>query len=460
MDQVRVALAWIKRHHFWLLCGLVTIISATCWHMASTTLQEEFTQNSSKIKSKFDDSSALLRRPYHPNEVINNEQRNQNRALAGEVRNLWSELYNRQREEVLRWPGHDDFVRRVERLSFGDPIQLKLRERYQNYIEEYFPELPKIVKAASSNRRPGTTGKRRRGRSGTQTRGRAARRFASDEEGSRGGGVPRPTGPRDDASAEEVEEDFYVLWNDQERIQAELDLATIPSALRMWVIQEDLWVYETLLRAIAKINQEADTDRYSHSAVRDIDALEVGQLAAASSANRSGRIRRPEGAESSSSSVGTGDEEPQSASFGRRGSSEEGAPEGEEEAELLQNRYIDAAGNPLPVTLGNYKYGTEFKRLPVRLVMRMDQRWLPRLITELSNAPLPVEITEVRINADGGSSRGGGSRPRSTNRSRNSGGVQGFNREPSIGEVILAGTVYIYNQVDEAVLTVADENAI
>ena len=43
-------------------------------------------------------------------------------------------------------------------------------------------------------------------------------------------------------------------------------------------------------------------------------------------------------------------------------------------------------------------FGKEFKRLPVRMRLWMDQRWLPHLISECANAPLQVEVQEVRIN--------------------------------------------------------------
>ena len=43
-------------------------------------------------------------------------------------------------------------------------------------------------------------------------------------------------------------------------------------------------------------------------------------------------------------------------------------------------------------------FGTEYKRLPVRMELVMDVRWLPHLIAECADAPLQVEVKEVRIN--------------------------------------------------------------
>ena len=70
-----------------------------------------------------------------------------------------------------------------------------------------------------------------------------------------------------------------------------------------------------------------------------------------------------------------------------------------------------APRSPIRATASLTAFGNEFKRLPVRMQLWMDQRWLPQLISECANAPLQVEVQEVRINpADDGSGGGGGGR--------------------------------------------------
>jgi hypothetical protein len=39
-----------------------------------------------------------------------------------------------------------------------------------------------------------------------------------------------------------------------------------------------------------------------------------------------------------------------------------------------------------------------FKRLPIRMQLYMDQRWITHLISECASQPLQVEVTELRIN--------------------------------------------------------------
>jgi len=51
MDQLRTALVWLKRHHFWVLCGLVAIIALGSWAKASGKMDTLFGGNSSLIKA-------------------------------------------------------------------------------------------------------------------------------------------------------------------------------------------------------------------------------------------------------------------------------------------------------------------------------------------------------------------------------------------------------------------------
>jgi hypothetical protein len=128
------------------------------------------------------------------------------------------------------------------------------------------------------------------------------------------------------------------------------------------------------------------------------------------------------------------------------------------DAELFNNRYVDENGAPIADSGGDptTAFGAEFKRLPVRMRLWMDQRWLPQLISECANAPLQVEVQEVRVNPadDGASGYGGGGYGGGGGR----GGDGGYGaattamtmdmtpeQEPNMKTVVLQGTVYIFN---------------
>src|SRR3954451_9053282 len=147
MDQLRTALVWLKRHHFWVLCGLVVIIAVGSWAKASSKLSSLFTQNKSAIQTEFNNVQGLRKDPFHPNEDVNTKQQEQTKKQAADVAKLWEQLYNRQREHVLEWPSElsKEFRDYVDKLQFGAEIRPDLRNHYLNYIENHFPTLPKQI---------------------------------------------------------------------------------------------------------------------------------------------------------------------------------------------------------------------------------------------------------------------------------------------------------------------------
>src|SRR5215208_4107704 len=101
MDQLRTALVWLKKHHFWVLCGLVALISLGSWAKASSKLRTLFNTSQTAIKSEFTNVQNLRKEPFHPNDDVNSKQEAQTKQQAGDVAKLWEVLYNRQREHVL-----------------------------------------------------------------------------------------------------------------------------------------------------------------------------------------------------------------------------------------------------------------------------------------------------------------------------------------------------------------------
>ncbi len=162
----------------------------------------------------------------------------------------------------------------------------------------------------------------------------------------------------------------------------------------------------------------------------------------------------------------------------------------QEQTYLLSGRYLDDKGLPIPVggaaagpeggplptpdgaadlgpppTVDLAQFGVAYKRLPVRMVLQMDVRWLPQLITACANEPLRVEVQEVRINpsdlsgmtsgfgggggrfggfGERGSSGGGGAS--GANLFPDHSGIQNFPAQPNVVEVVIQGTIYIFNK--------------
>jgi hypothetical protein len=127
--------------------------------------------------------------------------------------------------------------------------------------------------------------------------------------------------------------------------------------------------------------------------------------------------------------------------------------------------FADPAAPAAPVDLS--AFGKEYKRLPVRMVLEMDQRWLPELISQCASQPLQVEVQEVRINPpDGGGLEGGGFG--GAFRGFEGGGVMGnlfpdraglltFPQQPHMVRVVLQGIIYIFKQPDPTLLQTSEE---
>ena len=481
MDQVRVVLVWLKEQHFWVLSVLASLIAVGCWYMASGDLAKRYTDNKSEIDGQFSQVNAVKNRPYHPNATVNEREEQEIKALVDKVTQIWNRLYTRQRETALIWPEQldsnisrktDSFILHVKDKKFGEFIADNFRNRYLNYIQNHFPELPSIIKALEVDDKHGGGG--RGGRGGME--------FGFETDFS-------PMGT-DRGETQEEEKDFLVRWEDQFEIKQQLAWSNRPSSLKIWVTQEDLWVYRTLLEAIAATNAAAGADRYSNAAVRDIYQFEVGKKAA-KGLRTAQRIHRPQSDSARGFAEGGGMEPGMG---GERGMVSDGFSDymepgagGERfdggegnsnsDATLLANRYIDGEGQPLPAPEAEpgapISFPGEYKRLPVRLVLNMDQRWLPRLIVEMANAPMQIEVEEVRINPPGGATGGGRSGGGGRTQLRalqlaGQGGRSGvldsgaggrgdtlaFEREPQVAHVIVRGIVYIFNPPDEDLLSV------
>ena len=475
MDKVRAFLtaAWIQR--FWILSVVGTLAAVVCWMMASGRLQEEFAKNKTTIDGKFNDMSSISKMDVHGNPGVNAKEREEAKKIADSVKQLWQNLFDAQREVVLKWPDvlGADFVSYVENAKFDSNINPKFRDRYQNYIKNRFDGLVEIVDA----KKMPVDGV------GTFGAGPGMGRM----EGAMGAEAPM-MGP----DGLPIEEDYLVQWVDQANLRQQLEFTGVPTSRQIWVTQENLWVYETLLHAIANTNKERGASRPDNTAVRIIQSLEVGAPAAMAMAQES-VILMPVDAAAGAEAIG--------ATEVRMGEPT-GAEGVDVDAMLLAGRYVDGEGKPIADAAGGM--GTEFRRLPIRMVLMMDERWLPKVLVECANAPLPIEVQRLRINREKsgvdkdnqpfelGASAGGG--PGIGAGMRSEGGGMGMGRPMGMGSrggeggrgmgmpmgggmgmsmgmnlspadaanlatVEIQGLVYIYMPPDPAILTVPGDDA-
>ena len=492
MDQVRMILGWLKRQHFWVLCGVVALIALFCWWSASRKLSAMYDTNQKTITAQFGSLKQVRDATFHANAAIIERQKAEKKKQTESVAKLWQQLYDKQRDQVLQWPAalSQAFRDAVDKMQFADEIPAELRNHYQNYIERHFPELPKKINArileASAAGGPG---------------GGEFARMPTYSEGPGGvGGMPD-------------EGDYICEWLDQGVIREELNFPERPSSLRIWVTQEDLWVYHTLLDVIAKTNQAANATRMANAAVKIVYSLEVGARAAQYS-RQPGRLLvqpaaaaagvpgmegapggvGPEGGPMGAEPGGPGGGRPMmmDGMMGGGGMNNTQMSPAQEQNALLSWRYLDdkgapisvgapAAGGEMPSPDGGVPaadtgsappvdlslFGPGYKRLPIRMVLRMDARYLPQLITTCANQPLRVEVQEVRINspdiagldANAGGMMGGmgggmrnfegggfGGAGGTSSLFADHSGIQNFPSQPNVVNVVIQGTIYVFNK--------------
>ena len=266
MDQIRKILVWLKQQHFWVLSGLVALIALACWWTAAGTLSAMYQTNEKQIKDGFTSLTTVRSDPFHPNKEINDKQEAETKEQAESVAAIWEQLYERQREHVLEWPPalSQAFRDYVEKLKFGDAIPANFRQNYQDYVERHFRKLPEKIGARVM--REGEVGQ-----------------MGGAGFGMRGGGEfagPQPGMVGPDGELEEDEKDYICDWPSQVFVREELNFPTRPSPMRIWVTQENLWVYHTMLDVIKNTNDAAGATRMSNAAVQSIYALDVGRPAA------------------------------------------------------------------------------------------------------------------------------------------------------------------------------------
>ena len=143
MDQLRTALGWLKRHHFWVLSGLAALIALGCWWSGTGSLSKQFDTNQKTIKTEFTNLESVKSASFHPNEAINERQATETKTQTAGVTKLWEQLYERQRENgaevagsleqsVSRCRRKDAIRRRDSKPSFATTTRTTSSSTFRN----------------------------------------------------------------------------------------------------------------------------------------------------------------------------------------------------------------------------------------------------------------------------------------------------------------------------------------
>ncbi len=414
MEQLRVVLEKLKKYHFWILCGLIVLITFGVWFTATSDRADAFTKQKSKDEKAFSDTSQISSKQ---------DQANQNYDTAIQIRNTGildgaseeakamskitsgsqslsanvsianERLFDDQRSAnplpviYADAPTQRDFEaafrkvwnHRIEQIEDNEkkPADQKrdeftllpqFRDRYRDRIkDEVFPQLFKLVEL----------------------------RNQLDNNG-----VPMPgSGPMGPGGAEDKNAKYsgVVTWPAAEQLKDWFhNWVDRPSTLQVMIAQEDLWVYEALLRIIRNTNNidpKHDPKNYQspggpgRARIKAIEALDIGNNAAQS-------WSASENAVFNFSDAAAGNKGP-SGGLGSRGGFMNGVG-GSSGVSLLANRYVDAAGKLLDAPDPNQ----EFRMMPIDMKVIIEQKDIPRLLVECANSSMRVDVRAVRILAE------------------------------------------------------------
>jgi len=410
MDQLKVILKVLQKHHFWLLCVVTMIAGVTGWFMARKSLSADFEKNKGSIVSKFSALQSILSTENHPNSTWTAGIGELTKKEKDIVRSAWETVYNEQKK-LLEWPPElgEQFLKFVNSHPPDAEIPRDLRAIYQDRIvSSEFPRLVALVDSQAYNAPKSAV---------------------------------TPSNKKDAAPAAPARE-FKVTWDStsQQEVEKLLSFPNVPSSAEVRQAQEDIWIYKALLTIIKNMNEGT-----YFAKVRRISEISIGAKAAVEFQKGMGgkHIEQVKGATAAAAAA-----EPAAAAMP--------TPEGDAVAKPIdENRYVDPDGKPLPSGSAAL---LPFKRMPVVMHLYIDQREINKLLVECANAPLSLEVRQLRINPSGGSGSSGTSNKKSSGGPA-PGAAAGTETDTYEVPIELAGIIYIYNPPDVAKLGGAPADA-
>jgi hypothetical protein len=389
MDKVKVALAILRKHHFWFLCGTVVLLALAIWFMATSDLVAQFNSRKSALESAKSSAQAVLAKTDHPNQGTVDATLATTQKLKANVFETWRFLHADQKSKN-QWPRElgQDFLDMINSLGPDEEIPPQYLERYHNFIIRHFPALFELLDI----RLPAQLDEQ--GNVMTDANGRPLRidPFATPGTGMNMGASMESRrntadGPRWVGK---------VVWNDTDlrRVKSAFDWVARPNSQQIRLAQEDLWVYEALLRIIRSTNEGAT--RHEYAAIKRLEILEIGRAAADSFQKSATRVLGKALVQSQATGEGMGMEGGMGMSADSMMSEGGGEGPGNRMPSPLDFRYVDH--NLKPLASAAEAPFAEFKMMPIHMVLTIDQRKIPKLLVNCANSSMPVEVRMLSLN--------------------------------------------------------------
>ncbi|MDR1960067.1 MAG: hypothetical protein LBQ54_13655, partial [Planctomycetaceae bacterium] len=322
----------VKKYHFWILCPTAIVLALVIFYLANNAKIKAYNDRKNALDTLKKNVSTISSDAQHPNPPIIENINAETDILRNDVYNAWVRMYRDQKEKNL-WPSslQREFLDLVATKKKFDNIELPAyREFYHLFIVKHLPELlrmaerreVKIRRIDPKTQQPEVdengndkwtpidpfmenpegmlqTGTGLSGGSGTgggvkggggipggmggRSGGGMGDGMSSDiySGGGAMGGINSDVG----AAMEEIRKSrdkktFGVVdWPDPE-VFGLVTWVQFPSSFEIWVTQEDLWVYEALIRVIRNSNQAVGATDNNTAAVKRIQSMLIGRNAA------------------------------------------------------------------------------------------------------------------------------------------------------------------------------------
>jgi len=339
-DTSKNLVANVKKHHFWLLLGVVVITSVVVWYLSTSALQAAFNNNSRDIKNKFGEIERLPSNPLRNDKMISEIKAEQDK-IRNQAVAAWK-VHRERQQPLLVWPKEFAAIEaNLQTPGYEIPEALR-RDFLQTLLLPAWQQLFLIPQPVLDP---------------TQTV------------------LPVPDGYRGLVTWTAPNMVDYLNRHKQD---------DVPSDIRVRTAVEDMWIYKNLFEIIRGMNEGAG-DRLQ-ATIKRVRALEIAQWAIAEAQRYPG----PEIADAGGNrGVGGGVSRTIALPVAKGTKFEDSA--------IMNGRYVDGDNRPIPFSKGAAQPFSEFRQMFVLMRFVMDQRAIPQLLARCANAPFPIVARQVLV---------------------------------------------------------------
>lgn len=339
MDKIKSCFIKIQKHHFWILIGISIAVLLYCWNLSVNEMEQQFKKNKRAVDMQFTDLKTKSQRPIFPNEQWIEGTRNITSKMVDNSNRAWQKVMHLQ-DPALQWPvdpedeENSKAFAQEARKSRWDP------ELEEDLVEFYAEHAPKQIQ-----------------------------------------------GLRDTVAAILVSKnediDAPVVWNEEDYLH--LERAYNPEGIKKKsdckIRQKVFWVLQALIMAIKETNQSGDdpTDPPIHH---------IKELAAA---------RQAKLVEADWQIEGFSENAPRAPSEAKKRAVKKSSSKARPGKPSRSPTANKKPSTSLLTNIANPKEVDGYDLIAFRMRVRMDVKYLDRLLTACANSTLPLTIQGLRF---------------------------------------------------------------